>query len=164
MISKKAMSAVIALMVLILIVIAGTVIIWRVLTKTVDESLSEAKSCYDVLGKISVNSEYTCYDGVNDEMHISAEVGDIDIDSLFIVITYEDSSTSFELTNELTTVANLLSYTRANQVKAPSKNSGLTYIATNIVESPSSIELAPMVGGNLCSGETFTDIGFCSAG
>ena len=159
---KKSMSAVIAMMMLIFIVVAATVIIWKVLNKTVDDALEESKSCYDLIGKITVNSEYTCYDGTSEEMHVSVEVGDINIDGLFIVIANEDSAVSFELTNELATVPNLLSYTRSDQVKAPNKNAGSTYIATNIVEFPISIELAPMVGDNLCGGETFTDIGYCS--
>ena len=161
--NKKAMSAIIAVMILILIVMAGITIIWKVVTKTVDESLEKSKSCYDLVGKITVNSKYTCYDGANEEMHVSVEIGDIDIDGLFIVIADEDSAVSFELTNELTTVTNLLNYTRDDQVKMPNKNAGSTYIATGIVEMPLAIELAPMINDNLCEGETFTNIGFCSA-
>ncbi|MCK5624926.1 hypothetical protein KAI04_03740 [Candidatus Pacearchaeota archaeon] len=160
--NKKAMSAIITIMLLIFIVVAGTAIIWKVLTKTVDEGLEEAKNCYDLIGKVSVNSEYTCYDRANDEMYVSVEVGDISIDELFIVIAYEDSATSFKLTNESTTIANLLNYDITNQIKIPNKNSGSTYIATSIIEFPSSIEIAPKIGDNLCNGELFTDIGFCT--
>ena len=159
--TKKAMSAVIAVMLLIFIVVTGTAIIWKILIKTVDEGLNESKSCYDLLGKIEVNSEYTCYDSVNDEMYVSVSVGDIETESLFIVISGEDSGVSFELTNDLKTIPNLWNYTRSNQVKAPGANAGQTYIASSITEEPVSIEIASKLNGNLCEGEKFTAIESC---
>jgi len=162
--NKKAMSAIISIMMLVLIVLAGTAIIWKILSKTVDEGLEESKSCYDLIGKVVVNGEYTCYDGAENEMHVSIGVGDIDIDGLLIAITDENSSVSFELTNEITNIPGLLNYTRSDDVKAPGKNSGVTYIATNIVEIPFSIEIAPKLNDHLCEGDTFTGIEFCSTG
>jgi len=161
MMSKKAMSAIIAVMILILIVLTGTGIIWKVVNKVVDEELEETKSCYDIIGKVAVNSKYTCYDSVNDKMHVFIEVGDINIDGLLIVIEDEISSVSFELTNELSDVG-LKNYDGGNLVKVPGKNAGSTYIASNIVEKPLSIKIAPKINENLCEGDTFTNIGFCS--
>jgi len=162
MMTKKAMSAIVTVMILILIVLAGTGIIWKVLDKTVDEGLDEAKSCYDVMDKVTVNSEYTCYDSVNDEMYVSVAVGDIEIEGLFIVLAYEDSAVSFELKNDFATVENLRNYNGTIPVKAPGKNAGSTYIASSIPEMPLSIEIAPKLNDNLCNGDTFTNIGFCS--
>ncbi len=160
--NKKAMSAIIAVMILILIVLAGTGIIWKVLTKTVDEGLEEAKSCYDILGKVGVNSKYTCYDSVEDEMMVSVSIEDIELEGLFIVIAFEDSAVSFELTNEFKTIENLRNYNGTFQIKVPGENQGTTYIASNIVETPFSIEIVPKINGNLCAGEKFTAIGRCS--
>jgi len=160
--NKKAMSAIVAVMILILIVLAGTAIIWKVLNKTVDEGLEEAKSCYDLMGKVTVNSKYTCYNSIEKEMDVSVEVGDVDIDGLFIVIAFETSAVSFELTNEEAPIENLRNYDGTYQVKVPGKNAGSTYIASNIVEMPFSIEIAPKINDNLCEGDSFTNIGFCS--
>ncbi len=162
MMNKKAMSAIIAVMILIVIVLAGTGIIWNIVNKVVDEGLDEAKSCYDLLGKVAVNSKYTCYDINKNEMYVSIEVGDINIDGLLMVIEYETSSVSFELTNEPTDVG-LKDYDGGSRVKVPGKNAGVTYIATNIIETPLSIKIAPKINGNLCEGDTFTNIGFCSS-
>jgi len=162
MMNKKAMSAIIAVMILIVIVLAGTGIIWNIVNKVVDEGLDEAKSCYDLLGKVAVNSKYTCYDMNKNEMYVSIEVGDINIDGLLMVIEYETSSVSFELTNEPTDVG-LKDYDGGSRVKVPGKNAGVTYIATNIIETPLSIKIAPKINGNLCEGDTFTNIGFCSS-
>jgi len=162
MMTKKAMSAIVAVMILILIVLAGTIIIWKVLSKTVDEGLGEAKSCYDLMGKVTVNSEYTCYDAVNDKMHVSISVEDVNISGLLIAITGEDSAVSFELTNVGTPIENLKNYDGTNDIKVPGKNAGSTYIASNIVEIPLSIEIAPKLNDNLCEGGSFTNIGFCS--
>jgi len=160
--NKKAMSAIVSVMILILIVLAGTGIIWNILNKTVDEELKESKSCYDLMGKVVVNSKYTCYDTSEDEMYFSIGVGDVDIDGLLIVIEYETSSVSFELTNELTDVG-LKNYGGGSLVKVPGRNAGVTYIAMNIIETPLSIKIAPKINGNLCEGDTFTNIGFCSS-
>lgn len=162
MMTKKAMSAIVSVMLLVLIVLAGTAIIWKILNKTVDKGLEEAKSCYDLMGKVTVNSEYTCYNGLIDEMNVSVEVGDVDIDGLLIVIADETSSVSFELTNEPALVENLRNYDGTYLVKAPGKNAGSTYIASNIVARPFSIEIAPKINDNLCEGDSFTNIGFCS--
>ena len=162
MMNKKAMSAIIAVMILIVIVLAGTGIIWNIVNKVVDEGLDEAKSCYDLLGKVAVNSKYTCYDMNKNEMYVSIEVGDINIDGLFMVIEDETSSVSFELTNELTDVG-LKNYGGGSLVKVPGRNAGVTYIAMNIIETPLSIKIAPKINGNLCDGDTFTNIGFCSS-
>ena len=160
--TKKAMSAVISVMILILIILAGTGIIWKVVNKTVDEELGEAKSCYDLIGKVAVNSKYTCYDTINDKMYVSVEVGDINIAGLLIVITDETSSVSFELTNVEGPIENLRNYDETSQVKVPGKNAGSTYIASNIIKIPFSIKIAPRINGNLCDGDTFTNIEFCS--
>lgn len=163
MMNKKGLSAIVTVMVLVLIVVAGIVIIWKVIDKTVEEGLNEAKSCYDLIGKIEINSEYTCYDAGEDEMHVSVGVGDVEVESLLIIISDEDSSKSFKLTNELETITNLRNYDWTLQVKIPNKNAGSTYIASEIIETPLEIKLAPVVNGNLCAGDTLTNIGFCSA-
>lgn len=160
--SKKGLSAVVAVMILVLLVLAGIGILWGVLKKTVDEGLDEAKSCYDIIGKTGVNSEYTCYNPIEDRMNVSIEIGDIKIDSLFIVLGYEESALSFELTNEPIEIDGLLNYDGSGLIKLPNKNAGATYIATNIIEMPLQIELAPMINDNLCTGETFTNIGVCT--
>ncbi len=162
MMTKKAMSAIIATMVLILIVLVATGIIWTVLNKTVEEGLEGAKSCYDLLGEVTVNSQYTCYNSINDEMNISIEVGDVNIDGLLIVIAHETSTVDFELTDEFIDVENLRYYNGTVLVKVPGKNAGSTYIASDILEAPLSIQIAPKINDELCEGDSFTNIGFCS--
>lgn len=160
--NKKAMSAVVAVMLLIVIVLAGTTIIWKVVNKTVEEGLEGAKSCYDVLDKIEINSEYTCYDFNNKEMHVSVGLGDIEIENLFLVLTNEDSSLSFELSNELETITDLRNYNGTLEVKIPNKNAGTTFIASNVEEMPILIEVAPRVNGELCRAvDSFSEIYAC---
>ena len=162
--NKKGVSAVIALMMLILFALLIAGIIWNVLNKTIDEELSEAKSCYDLLGKIVFNSEYICYDSSGEKMHISVEVGDIEIDGLFMVLSHEYSSDIFELTNNWEIIENLRNYNGTSETKVPNKNSGLTYIASNVAEMPLSIGLTPVLNGNRCAGDIFTNIERCSPG
>lgn len=160
--NSKGLSGVVAILIITLITISAAAIIWGVLNKTVDEGLGEAKSCYDLIGKVSINSKYTCYDVANEEMRVSVSVGDIEIEELIIVISGEDSGKTFKLTTELTDVPDVYNYTRGNEVKLPGKNSGATYIISGITEEPVNIELAPTLNNQLCQGEHFSAIGFCS--
>lgn len=159
--NKRGLSAFVAVMVLILIIFAGTGIIWVVVKKTVDEGLEESKSCYDVLGKVEIINDYTCYDSTEKEMHFSIGIGDADIDGLLIAISREESSDNFNLDSSLQTISNLRNLDGSVQVKMPDKNAGSTYIASEIETMPVSVEVIPVVNGNTCTGEKFTDIYSC---
>ncbi len=160
--SKKGVSTVIAILILILFTLLIAGVIWKIVSKTAEEQLSEAKSCYDLLNKVVINSEYTCYDLLNKKMHVSVEVRDIEIEGLFIVISYEYSSDIFELTNKIRIIENFTNYNETAETRVPNKNSGKTYIASNVIEMPLSIEILPVLNGNRCKGDRFTGIESCS--
>jgi Na+-translocating ferredoxin:NAD+ oxidoreductase RnfG subunit len=159
---KKGVSTVVTIMILILFTLLIAGIIWNLVSKTAEKDLSEAKSCYDLLNKVVINSKYTCYDLLNEKMHVSVEVRDIEIEKLFIAISYEHSSDIFELTNKIGVIENFTNYNGTIETRAPSKNSGKTYTATNVTETPLSVELTPVLNENLCKGDVFTGIEFCS--
>ncbi len=160
--SKKGVSAVITIMILILFCLLIAGVIWRISIKIIEEDLGEAKSCYDLLGKVVINSKYTCYDSLDKKMYVSVEVRDIEIEGLFVVVSYEYSSDIFELTTDIRVIENFTNYNGTNETRVPSKNSGKTYIATNVTEMPLSVEVAPVLNENLCKGDVFTGIEFCS--
>jgi len=155
MIGKKGLSGVIVVVILIAIVVASTAIIWKVINKTVEEGLGEAESCYDVMGKIEINSEYTCYDSDLDEVHFSVNIGDVEIEEISVVIDMGNYSESFTLTNEATEISRLRNYDGSLQVALPEKKSGSTYIASNFYIKPTLIQIAPTVNGNQCEVSDF---------
>lgn len=160
---KKGLSNVVAAMILILMVVAGTGIIWVSVHKTVNEDLGKAKACYDVIGKVEFNSEYTCYNTSSNEMRFSIGVGDINFEEMDVAISYEDSSVKFILSDSLQTIENLRGYDGSVQVKLPDANSGFTYVASGINKMPLSLEVAPIINGESCgASDTFADVYLCS--
>ena len=43
----------------------------------------------EIIGELSINSEYVCYDSTNDEIQFSINRGEIDLDKLIIAIETE---------------------------------------------------------------------------
>ncbi len=159
--NKKALSSVIAIFLITLLTITAATIIWNVVNKSVDEGLAEAKSCYDLIGKVSIDSKYTCYDSTNDEMRVFITVGDIELEELIIVVSGDTFGNTYVLTDEVSLIENI-EYSSGDLVKLPEKNSGETYVIAGVDEEPLSIEIAPKLEGKLCEGDKFTAIGECS--
>jgi len=161
--NKRGLSGFITVLIMIIIVIVGVAIIWKVINKTVEENLEGAQTCYEILGKVEFNSEYTCYFDDDEKMQFSINVGDGEVDGLLISISDGESSTSFTITNEFQTIENLEGFGGYTQVKTPGKNSGLTYVASGILNKPVKLDVVPIIDGETCStGDTFTDIYNCS--
>lgn len=165
--NKKGLSAVVTLMLMVLLVLAATGIIWATINKTIKEEMGSSKSCYDILGKITLNSEYTCYNSSNDRVLFSINIGDAEIDELIASITNEGYSTIFELSNEKKTIEGLKNYPDppgSLDIQLPGKNTGKTYIAENILEEPVKIEIASVIEGKTCeSSDSLTNIPLCWA-
>jgi len=162
---KRGLSAVVTLMLMVLLVLAATGIIWGIINKTIKEDMGSSKSCYDILGKITLNSEYTCYNNSNNKTLFSINIGDAEIDELIVSITNEGYSTIFELSNEEKTIEGLKNYPDSSEnIKLPGKNAGKTYIAENILEKPVKIEIASIIGGKACeTSDSLTNIPSCWA-
>lgn len=164
--NRKGVSAVVITMLMVLLVVAAASIIWVAVNNLVKGGTGSSKSCYDILGKITLNSEYTCYNNSNDRVLFSINIGDAEIDELLVSIANERNSTLFKLSNEETVIANLMYYKGigGNPVKLPGKNAGKTYIATSILEKPLKIEIAAIIKEKACeSSDSLTDIPSCSA-
>lgn len=159
---KKGLSGVISVVILIAIVLTVTAIIWVVINKTVEEGLGEAESCYNIAGKVTLNSEYTCYNSVLNKVYFSINIGDIEIKEVLVSISSEDNSKVFTLTNETQIIDGLKNYDGTEEVMIPGKNSGKTYIASDIYFEPVLIQIAPVMGENNCGvADSIAGIPFC---
>ena len=166
MINKKAMSGIVAAVIMIALVIAIGGIVWVVVNNLITEELEEAGTCLDVLGKVTINSQYTCYNSSNGELLLSIGVGDIDIEKVVVTVSGEGKTNSYEITNELSNVDdNLKAYDGSNEVRLADKNEGLTYRLNASAEElgrPDSIKVYPVIKGRQCdASDTISGIGSC---
>lgn len=151
--NKNGLSAIVATVILILLVMVTMGIVWVSVSNIIREKTEGAQSCFDVgfSEKITFNNDYTCYDSANNETQFSISVGDIDVEKVVVSISAEGSSKSFVITTQSGVVTDLLAYPeRGTAIVLPGKNSGLTYIATGIRSPPEWIKIAPYAGEKQC--------------
>lgn len=155
--NKKGLSAVIAAVILILLVMVVTGIVWTAITGLVRDETERTQTCFQVglSDNVRINEEFTCYNttnSTNKKVRFSIGIGDVEIESLLVSISADGSSKSFTLTNEETTISGLVNYPDgSNNIVLPQKNSGKTYIAEGFVASEvDSIRIAPTIDGNFC--------------
>src|SRR3989338_3150837 len=96
--SKKAVSEVIATVLIILIVITAIAIITPILINFVKSKLSAGQSCFDTLGKLSFDdSGYACSNDTG--TYLTIKMGDSDIEEMKAVIYKTGSSTPLIIKN-----------------------------------------------------------------
>ena len=125
--NKKAISGIVASVILIALVIASVGIVWKVVQGMISSKLEESSSCFDVADKVSLG-EYTCFNSSGKEILFEIDVGDINLDKVVVLVSGQGTTKSYTITNEEQDIG-LLSYPNKNNlVKLPGKNAGLTYI------------------------------------
>jgi len=158
--NKRGLSGIVAAVVMIALVMVIAGIVWVVVTDLVSEQLSEAGSCLDVLGKVDINYQYTCYNSSSNEFLISIGIGDIDVEKVIISVSGAGASNSYEV-NQTGGDENLRSYDGSGGAILPGKNSGLTY-RLRVDGKPDSVKIFPVVSGKQCDAtDTATTISSC---
>src|SRR3989338_3200842 len=95
---KKAVSEVIATVLIILIVITSIAIITPTLINFINLKLKAGQLCFDTLGKLSFDeSGYACYNDTG--AYLTIKMGDIDMDEMKAVIYKTGSSTPLIIKN-----------------------------------------------------------------
>jgi hypothetical protein len=158
MTNKKALSTVIATVLLILLVVVATAIVWAFVKNIVTDKTQGTQSCFEATSsqKVVINDYYTCYvNATNGEVQFSIDIGDVAIDSLVVSISVGGNSKSFTLTNDDTIIDNLKPYMGeyGTAVKLPAKNAGTTYVASGFntqLSKVDSIKIAPVIDGKQC--------------
>jgi len=149
---KKAVSTIIATVLLIALVLAITSIVWVVARNIVEKNLDEAESCLEVFNKVELNQLYTCYteiDSATTQTKFSVKVGEINLDKIILSVSGGNVKTI-----ELNYIdnANLEAVGTGSDTKIPTTNSGKTYkIKTDYFKlKPDRIEIIPFVNGDSC--------------
>lgn len=163
---NKGLSEVVATVIIIMLVIIATAAIWSVTSNFINEKTTDSKSCFDVdfSERVVFNGEYTCYNSSSDEVQFSVNIGDVNISKIAVTILAGGSSKSFELTPIESNISGLYNYpSKSASIKMPSPNSGQTYIATGISQTPDWIKIAPYVGDKSCNPtDTIYELEDCS--
>ena len=153
---KKAVSGVVVMVVMIALVISISAIVFTTTKKTVEEKIKKSEACGpDIIGKLSINSEYVCHDSVTKEIVFSINREDIELDKLIVAIETETAVKQFEISEVEKPINNLYPYDKGrtlkgNKVVLPKKNSGRTYIAKGFNEPVIGIKIIPVINGEQC--------------
>ncbi|HLD37837.1 MAG TPA: hypothetical protein VJA20_00155 [Candidatus Nanoarchaeia archaeon] len=156
MLNKKAVSGVVVMVVMIALVISISAIVFTTTKKTVEEKIKKSQACGpDIIGKLSINSEYVCYDSVTDEIVFSINREDVDLDKLIIAIETETEVTQINLKEIAETINNLYPYNKARNLKGdkvalPAKDAGKTYIGKGFSKPIIGIKIIPVINGEQC--------------
>lgn len=164
--NKKALSAVVIMVIMVALVMAVMTIVFTLTKKTVEEKIEKTESCgINLFDKLSINSEYVCYDNSSSRFVFSINRGDIELDNLLIAIETETQIIQYQIRKGDQTLDNLVTYPNEDlTISLPSKKGGKTYIATNFSEQVIAIQIAPFIGGEQCDVvDTLTNIVDCSS-
>lgn len=170
--NKRALSTVIATLLIILLTVAAVVIVWKFVQNMVNpEKLAGTQSCFELTSgeKITINDYYTCYDKTSNTVQFSIDMKDAQVDAVVVSILVGGNSKSFTLTNNDTNISNLKPYkgnAGYNATRLPGKNEGRTYVAEGFesgVGKVDWIKIAPVIAGKQCdpSDET-SQIDYCA--
>ena len=173
MANKKALSTVIATVLLILLVTASTAVVWVFVNNIVTERTAGVQSCFELESseKVTLNEYYTCYRNTTvqpgfEEVQFSINIGDAEIDKLIVLIAVDGNSKSFTLTNDNGVITNLKPYKglSGDPVSLPGKNEGKTYVAEGFIDSENvdSIKISPVVENKQCgASDTIYEVEDC---
>ena len=160
--NKKAVSGIVATVIMIALVMAVAGVVWVVVTNLVSEQLEDVGSCLDVIGKVSLEQRYTCYNSSSKITQFSITIGDINVSKVVVAISGAGATKSYEIAREPTTIPGLTDYYGNSEIKLPNKNEGLTYRSSDFDSKPDSIKLYPVVNKKQCDAtDTITELSSC---
>lgn len=149
--NKKALSGVVTAVILIAITLAAGVIVATMINGFVKGQLNKTASCYDIIEKVQINSDFTCYNASGSYAQVSLTLGQISPSKVLISLIYENESMVYSLYPDNRTIPGVTNYPNNDiGVKLPANESGQTYIMSNLPSKPDRIQVAPMMGETQC--------------
>jgi len=152
--NRRGMSSVVTAIILVALSMAAIVLVWAFVSNMVKKQISSSESCYGNYDKIKINGQYTCFERISAasyNLRFSLSIGDIDVDKVIVSVSSMGAVKSYTLTNTPQVISGLKMYPSGiNQVNLSGKNAGLSYNATGFGGRIDSVQIAPVIGGNLC--------------
>ena len=155
--NRRGVSGVVTTFLLVMLTIFLVAIVFVAIREGIGDVTEGSKKCFGNYGKVEFQREYTCYDYFNNEVQISIRLGDIEIESLSVLILSEDDSEDFTLMSEGVSFPRLRNYgeekNNAGLVKLPGKKAGATYLYDwdfGASGEVTEIKLVPIIAGKKC--------------
>ena len=163
--NRRAVSGVVVMVVMIALVISISAIVFTLTKKTVEEKIKKSEACGpDIIGKLSINSEYVCYSSATKNFSFSINREDIELDKLIVAVETETEVVKFELKEKEEIIPHLYPFNGkpGDKVKIPAKNSGRTYIGAGF-DKVIGIQIIPVINGEQCEvSDSLNEITPCS--
>ncbi len=160
--NKKAVSGVVVMVVMIALVISISAIVFTLTKKTVEEKIEKSQACgLEIIGKLSINSEYVCYDSDKKNVTFSINREEIELDKLIVAVETETEIKQFELKEDEPN-DDLIPFISGGSTTLPAKNGGKTYIG-KIDNEVIGIKIIPVINGEQCEvADSLNEITPCS--
>ena len=135
---KKAISAVVATVLIILITVAAVTIIWAAIIPMINNQISGGTQCLDAVSQLQLVTDqgYTCKNADNISLHVKLGASAVGVDDMQILVSAGGDTTSFKYSNATTKLSGTL----------PTKN-GQSVIVINTagITGISEVSIAPIV-------------------
>ncbi len=159
--NKKALSTVVATVIIILLTVSAIAIVWTFTRDVVVKNRDQVESCLGVEtgDKVTLNGLYTCYTiggGGVDLVRFSINIADVEVNSLIVSIMASGKTKTITLTKSEMSDNNIRYYGGAfgESISLPGKNSGKTYEIRNlefgVTDKIDLIRIAPIINNNQC--------------
>ena len=163
--TKKGLSGVITVVLMIALVMAAAAIVWGIVNGLLKDKMESSKSCFGNFNKVTINPIYTCYDSTNDLVQFSLKIGNIDVDEVLVSVSSSGNTKGYTLTNTDQQGIGLTRYPSGGEVILPGKDEGRTYTTAinSFPAKPDLIQIAPTLNGQQCGeSDTISGIESCS--
>ncbi|VVB82460.1 Uncharacterised protein [uncultured archaeon] len=165
---KKGLSTIVITLILVAISLAAVALVWTFVGGLVRTQISQSQACFGNYDKVKINPAYTCYERVgssdNYNFLFSLSIGDVTLDKVLVAVSSQGTTKSYQITYVNQTLTGLSMYpSGSSQIILPGANSGLTYNATGFSSTIDSIQIAPVIGGNVCQvSDSISEIEACT--
>lgn len=156
---KKAISPIIASVLMIALVIGISGVVWVTITNLTKDTLSNTESCYKAFGQLTINKRYTCYDEIVNPkvLKIAVAQGGITLSAISITVGGSGGNLKTYIINQTSKYANMKNFgdTAYNTLLTlPGELSGKTYVLSYVPEGfttgVDTIDIIPIVGNSKC--------------
>lgn len=147
----KAISAIIASLLLILLSVAAVAILWSFINPMIRGNLETGKSCFELREYFTVSdSEYTYYNSTKTSIMIERSSEEYNVSGFIASLEHDSQSTRFDIINgRVTGVKMLVSSGDTEDLKIPKSGEARTYIFD--IGNATKVNIAPIrLDGGLC--------------
>ncbi|MBS3072366.1 hypothetical protein J4477_00855 [Candidatus Pacearchaeota archaeon] len=153
--TKKAVSGVIASVLLILITIAAISVLAFIIIPFVRDSLDEGTNCFQVLDKIEIINEDSCYTLSHETSKIKVKAGNIKLEGIYLIIEKGGDEISYEIKNN--SIVNEIN--NGEVLKLPASGGGERTYSFNFISKEAGVGI--IVNDQKCGISDETTLNIC---